>query len=91
VSGNAKESGKWQAVDEKHLELTYTLTKEQAEAAKAIWKATIDILDKVPRFPGAPEMSKPPEPKEGENKATYSTSVSGDMLTWGAFAYRRVK
>jgi hypothetical protein len=90
-SGTVQESGKWQVVDDKQLELTYTLTKEQAEAAKPIWKATVDVLKKVPKFPGAPERPLPPEPKVGENKVAYNASVDGDVLTWGAVAYRRMK
>jgi hypothetical protein len=90
-SGNVKDTGKWQAVDDKNVQLTYTLTKEQAEAAKPIWQAAVDILDKIPEFPGAPKVSKPPEPKEGENKVTYSASVSDGALTLGHFRYTKAK
>ena len=55
VTDDVKESGKWQAVDEQHLELTFTLTKEQAEAAKPIWQAKVDLIDRMPKLPGAPE------------------------------------
>jgi hypothetical protein len=91
VTDGVKESGKWQAVDEQHVELSFTLTKEQAEAAKPIWQAQVDVIDRMPKFPGAPERLKPPEPKEGENKLKYNADVTGDVLALGAHAYRRVK
>jgi hypothetical protein len=91
-SGKVKYTGKWKALDDDKVEISCTLTKDQVEAAMPIWKESTEIADKFKLpFEGAPERLKEPEPKEGENKAVFRANVNGDVLTWGAFLYRRSK
>jgi hypothetical protein len=90
-SGDVRYTGQWKTVDDKSVEVSYRLSKEQAEAAKPIWKASTDIINRLPHFEGSEERTKEPEPKEGDNNATFSAAMTGDVLAWGIFQYRKAK
>jgi hypothetical protein len=90
-SGDVKYTGQWKAVDDKRVEVTYRLTKEQAEAAKPIWNASTDVINRLPHFEGSDQKPKEPEPTEGDNNAIFSATMTGDVMAWGIFQYRKAK
>jgi hypothetical protein len=90
-SGDVKYAGQWKAIDDKSVEVTYRLTKEQADASMPIWKASTDIINRLPPFEGTDARPKEPEPKEGDNNATVNVSMTGDVMAWGIFPYRKAK
>jgi hypothetical protein len=89
-SGKIKVTGgNWKAVDNKEVELTYTLTKEQADRLKDDWKAEIAAIDSIRNLPDLPTRTKPPEPKEGENKVTRKAQAIGDALSLDMLVLRK--
>jgi hypothetical protein len=81
--------GTWKAVDDKNVELTYTLTDEQLAVAKEVWKVTMELIDKGPIIPGI-QVEKPPEPKK-ENTIKVNAAVTGDELTLGTQRLKKAK
>ncbi len=84
-----KLSGKWKTLDDKTVELTYTLTDEQLAVAKELWKMTNDLIDKGPVIPGI-QIEKQPEPKM-ENAIKLRAAVNGDELSLGPQQLKRAK
>jgi hypothetical protein len=81
--------GKWKVAGDKEIELTYNLSREQAEALQEDWKREQAIEGGLRKAPGVPERPKLPEPKEGENVAVRKVELLGNTLSLDTLVLRK--
>jgi hypothetical protein len=97
--GDLTIKGKWKAVDDKHIEMTFNLTKADVEALKPFYETTKkgveaanEAIKAMPVIPGAPKIepiAAPPEPKEGDNTWKEQVTVSGSTAKISGVEYKK--